>query len=1673
MDIQEAKQPILIIADEYVDWLQRFQRVLSAYNQGLINPEQLEAFQIFLLEFGQYNANFTLDELERLKYPRSPFAIMHTHAYLRAIDTWAMEILQIKYKEEYEKIGGKPNSFPIFVDSILFWKELKRYCTVIDETNIADCENIVHTNVPIWVEINKGETKEIDMQKSKISREMRKIIEKKLLYVHIAENKISDKLIPFFEKVLYSVSINKYEKFSSDELKELKTLFPDIEKHNLKLILKSSENDIFKNIFSLAKINTIKLPENIKNPEELKAYFETKSEEFITLLDEICLLVLYVEKGKAWIKKNIISSADKILRNSIYFFQDSFHEIQTIVFCDTKKDAVPGFITSLMGNIGYRIDPVKAIRKALKDFFPLLFIDAEETRNFLDIFFQLPLIAQLPQKEKNIINTLHQEIISHIKCKFTLEFTKNDILSEKDMIYLGFISNSQNKFKIYAKYLYSSLNEYQKSASSTLRLIADPEIKQSLVRFFTAYENKNLCTAIRQVQTISEILLLDTSNKPLEKTLPDLIKENLNQYPVQGVLVTPYAMRAFVRVFQILGDQGFTIAVTNQSYFEWLHNVERLNKEKNSVSLVYHLRDINQDFDVIFVEIHPNNMVEGKLFSHDIFGLLENIETALQHNKNKKITLVIDATLNALDDNDIQSVLKHSSYLIDSGCLNLIFVQSLTKFFQLGLDQRSAGMIAVINNNKNDWIEVNKRLNNLSKLENVDQSTLVFFSHFAKHIDLIGKYIQAVNGNVRFVYEAVMKKFNNLEVFRKLFQISINPDPQSCCVVLNMNALLAEVDSGFNFGINEIEKFSKDLINHLIIPLCNLFELPITQRMSIGFPLSSLGSVFASIRVTIGLEPYEQLMQYAEVLAYVAFVLNRQNDIQLFFEKDKDKKYSLRLMYFQEKIDQFRALTPEMQFSYEFEFEGTGSDNSYKDRSTNRVRQLKRKVSIQQGNVVLSREIPVDSYGHTRYIDYLPRSISLCVRNYGKISLSGVDISTKRMSIACLTQYKSKDQKENYQNVNLIYDNIHNKVSFENMEIPEFWNAKFAYGPFYVNKKPIFFCLYQKNIYLIKGNSNLLFPDQKYPETLKNCLREENILLKQGNIFTPLLDMSIEEREFLFRVGSYQPDRPALSFCRYLKNFDSIMPNMQYIPDEHNFFQFGFQGNYLTIECDFVCCQMQGATVYERSLGKGLSCFEIDIWEEKDPVLARFMRLLIAIYIKEKYDVEFLARNNRFTHFVFNIPFKSKEALFSEAIESLLNKKHLLKDILLNDQRSNPSTQYLFNRNASVSWPSSYSGVSYVNNKGLIDSALSIIKSSESLQKKTASDTKHATVFITPDNIFGRSMANMEIQTNNLDETKIGNQKSYKDELDSTFKNWEQMEFDIAIQNSLKEYTGNLKQKLSNEASLYGFDCQDVKGDGNCFFHAVVLQLKNNSSEFSDLSVDDIKEKSLCHIMDNLEEYAIFFEEENDIFISKLLDGEWADHLFIHATAKALNITIAIIHSDATPPKIINKGNTQMTIFLGHEVVAIQGISRGLHYQSLIQNKNLTPSKSIIERIDNVDVDNFGSIKPKAIQISENNKKTNDGSFNFDCEENKTKETKIEEKKKPSYTKISQALEEQFILHQINIGAYNEQPQNSKEILEMDDLNDDSLSLENFDQESDTEYDIESEDEVSSSPKNT
>ena len=1226
----ESRKPFVVLVNEgvkqvlrydYTFWLERFKCILVAYreHQISISDDMLQSLQLFLLDTGQFNAGFTAQELKKMNYPRTPFAVTEEHAYLRATDTWATKILSDIYREQI-----KQEVFPIWVDSDFFWEELTRYCRVIKfELAIKKRIDDFETNDAVWVEIDKNDPRR-DYEAFILS------VKQKCL-----DKILNQKGYSQLKSVFLGVCINNKSEYNKSE-------------YNKSEYNKSEYNEDLKQLLGIDKV-----PNN--------------------------------EKIKQWYNKNVKTLIEAVLKQTICFYKGSIYGIEGIVFFEKVQSYNYG--CKLINSLGYRIDSTRAIRILLANKYKKLFVEADITEKFWQELNRIKPISKLSDEEKKHIEMVQAQVIEQLKSD--QEKTNETINLNQELVKLN-ASRSQinhSMFHIYKEYIVKYIYKYLKiDDKSIIRIVADAEIKMALGLFLEANETGNLPMMIRATQIIAEVMQLDLMVVPLEKNFVGLVKnEYLKKYPVQNISLTPFAMRAFVRILQTSClDKNDTVnmAITNQSYYELLENFERLDPHKRKVMPIRHVEELSENIDMIFMEIHPNNVIEAKQFAHNLNLLVAKL-TGFPR---KKRTLILDVTLNTLDDKEISSFLDCSSSLIHSGDLSVVLIQSLTKFAQLGLDKKSAGCLITINNNDCTWRKTNQRLLAIDSGEKTDDSTKQFFSYFlSTHKNLLNEYITKINENVQYVYRKVVETINFLEVQnRNRFQFTTSSDKQACYVALNINGLFPEINKGFTFAEADMEGFGKDVLTCLFHPLCDFFQLSVTERASVGFPLSNINLVYGSLRFTIGLESTQHLDQYAAILSYISFVINRPNDVSLFYDQD------LRRKYFQEKVNQFRAMTPGKGHECIISFDGLGSSNAFTDR-LGFERQLQRKAVMLNGDLILC--IEKSQQNGPIFVNYFADRIFIPSSEFGDISFldQRAPAYLKRMAAACLTECaKNKEQ-----NIKFTIHNFQNRIDFSSFEILEPWSEGIIYGPFHCvndNHSVFSFHFYNKKMKVLINSIQPAIQIQ--------------VLVQQGNIVTPLTDMSIDEiKKVVFSDSDYQISGEMVASnvwwpisSRYNIKHDKLV--FHYLKDK----------SQLIMQLDDVILRDFGVTVYRRFFDKEKTIVEIDFWGTKDPILARFMRLITAVCVKEGNNISFVSMDNNYSRFLFKDSYDNIGKLFNTAIKLILDNKEELYKLLLKFKKQEGSNYSFMASDAMFSSPN-IDDISSVKAKELIDETLNVLKS--------------------------------------------------------------------------------------------------------------------------------------------------------------------------------------------------------------------------------------------------------------------------------------------------------------------------------------------------------------------------
>ena len=275
---------------------------------------------------------------------------MHRHTYLRATDTWAMEMLRSIYLEKRSM-----KLFPIWIDSPYFWDELKRYCLVRDVRSTGWLPTLVDELIAnqgrlkrkVWIQLNPGEADQINHKKS-----VENLVNLTILQTVIrTSQQVDELLIPIFEEIFNGVSVKQIKNPVPNLLSLLDEIFPKIKQEHLReederraalalpTNLAQCSDAWFKKMFSALKAAQTVLPIQVKSPQTLKDFSCTNEKEFTELLNtaysehkpRLLTLGSYVQSVQGWIYKNVHPLISEFSKQSVYYFSDQFMEVDSIV----------------------------------------------------------------------------------------------------------------------------------------------------------------------------------------------------------------------------------------------------------------------------------------------------------------------------------------------------------------------------------------------------------------------------------------------------------------------------------------------------------------------------------------------------------------------------------------------------------------------------------------------------------------------------------------------------------------------------------------------------------------------------------------------------------------------------------------------------------------------------------------------------------------------------------------------------------------------------------------------------------------------------------------------------------------------------------------------------------------------------------------------------------------------------------------------------------------------------------------------------------------------------------------------------------------------------------------------------------------------------------------------
>jgi hypothetical protein len=308
----------------------------------------------------------------------------------------------------------------------------------------------------------------------------------------------------------------------------------------------------------------------------------------------------------------------------------------------------------------------------------------------------------------------------------------------------------------------------------------------------------------RCLQNVQELLLLTLkilpdNNLDLSRyctgALPGFPNLAISSYTVGFGMQGYYAIG--YKLMRLYGHMP-RFAMFSENYFEATALMSRMSNEPHTpvVKGLFSLDQVQlESTDVIVIDFHPNNAMSDIIQQHRIAQWLSRNVALLV----KPLTIIIDVTINRLDDQEIRDTIQVLHSHENARWLNIALIQSLTKFAQLGSDILSGGVFTIINRREGMWVDFN---NNIA----VDLQVRALPDHaqqyFCFHLDRLrlsaAPYFNLVQQNTNFLFDFAKDLCDKLplNINYKAMRLQVKADDENCYIAFDFNEYFKEFRRG-------------------------------------------------------------------------------------------------------------------------------------------------------------------------------------------------------------------------------------------------------------------------------------------------------------------------------------------------------------------------------------------------------------------------------------------------------------------------------------------------------------------------------------------------------------------------------------------------------------------------------------------------------------------------------------------------------------------------------------------------------------------------------------------------------------------------------------------------------------------------------------------------------------
>ncbi|MFA9202008.1 MAG: hypothetical protein ACEQSC_00455, partial [Candidatus Nanopelagicaceae bacterium] len=359
----------------------------------------------------------------------------------------------------------------------------------------------------------------------------------------------------------------------------------------------------------------------------------------------------------------------------------------------------------------------------------------------------------------------------------------------------------------------------------------------------------------------------NNENVNLKDTIKSLLPENSHESST--VVVGPHALAIFDQIYRALPDGKNDAVYLKGAYYE-TPDLFPGAQELNSVDH----KDIRTK-KVIIMEPHPNNAALSEIKPHDPVKLIQNVFE--NSPAEKRCTIVMDVTLNHLSEQQITKALSAAKPHIESGKLNLVLLQSGTKFFQNGMDLVNIGTAVILNDkgNYSDWAAFNTKME-ASSLSIPKEDELYIAKMLSKeNNELQRNYLDKVRSNTTYLRTA-LGEHELGDKNKHAFELCINTDSDTVYIAFKPTDEFIKKQIG-DRAITDTDRIEVNINLYKKFFLPTFDDLPSVDRSSFGFNITNFGECGETVRITLGIEEAQMIDEYAQRIKKLSTYLFSQD----------------------------------------------------------------------------------------------------------------------------------------------------------------------------------------------------------------------------------------------------------------------------------------------------------------------------------------------------------------------------------------------------------------------------------------------------------------------------------------------------------------------------------------------------------------------------------------------------------------------------------------------------------------------------------------------------------------------------------------------------------------------------------------------------------------------------